>query len=40
MCLGLMLGKQKEELKELREEKLNFELDWFFTRSFPLETRK
>jgi len=31
MCLGLMLNKPKEELKKLEEEKLNFDLGWFFT---------
>lgn len=31
VCMGAMLNKTEEELKKLAEEKISFDLDWFFT---------
>lgn len=31
--IGLMLNKTEEEIDKLREEQLNFQSDWFFTKA-------
>jgi hypothetical protein len=32
VSMGLMLNKTEEEIDKLREEHLNFQPDWFFTK--------
>jgi hypothetical protein len=32
VTMGMMLNKTKEEINLLREEKLNFQSGWFFTK--------
>jgi hypothetical protein len=32
VIMGLMLNKTEEEIDKLREEHLNFQPDWFFTK--------
>ena len=33
VSMGLMLNKTEEEIDKLREEQLNFQSDWFFTKA-------